>query len=99
MVGETLTACAQGSTERDHEHSEPCVRGHRSSKCEHYDRLMMKVPKAGRPLAKCPHPKGSCSCQRIYAIMVRIPRGMKVLVIEIVGALDAHFSRRIQLCV
>lgn len=55
--------------------SEPCVRGHRSSKCQHFDRLMMKVPKAGRPLAKCPHPKGSCSCQKLYAFMVRIPKG------------------------
>lgn len=35
----------------------------------------MKVPKAGRPLAKCPHPKGSCSCQKLYAFMVRIPKG------------------------
>lgn len=55
--------------------SEPCIRGHRSSKCQHFDRLMMKVPKAGRPLAKCPHPKGTCSCQKTYAFMVRIPKG------------------------
>ncbi|KAJ5618934.1 hypothetical protein N7510_002918 [Penicillium lagena] len=54
---------------------EPCIRGHRSSKCQHFDRLMMKVPKAGRPLAKCPHPKGTCSCQKTYAVMVRIPKG------------------------
>ncbi|KAL1998492.1 hypothetical protein VTN02DRAFT_6081 [Thermoascus thermophilus] len=58
---------------------EPCVRGHRSSKCQHFDRLMMKVPKAGRPLAKCPHPKGSCSCQKLYAFMVRIPKGSTCL--------------------
>lgn len=50
----------------------------------------MKVPKAGRPLAKCPHPKGSCSCQRVYALMVRIPRGMKSLVVEIGEALGTH---------
>lgn len=55
--------------------SEPCIRGHRSSKCQHFDRLMMKVPKAGRPLTKCPHPKGTCSCQKTYAFMVRIPKG------------------------
>ncbi|KAI9923842.1 hypothetical protein ASPWEDRAFT_40357 [Aspergillus wentii DTO 134E9] len=54
---------------------EPCIRGHRSSKCQHFDRLMMKVPKAGRPLAKCPHPKGTCSCQKLYAFMIRIPKG------------------------
>ena len=59
--------------------SEPCIRGHRSSKCQHFDRLMMKVPKAGRPLAKCPHPKGTCSCQKTYAVMVRIPKGMSLL--------------------
>lgn len=58
---------------------EPCIRGHRSSKCQHFDRLMMKVPKAGRPLAKCPHPKGSCSCERVYAFMVRIPKGSTCL--------------------
>ncbi|KAJ5940911.1 hypothetical protein N7516_001079 [Penicillium verrucosum] len=58
---------------------EPCIRGHRSSKCQHFDRLMMKVPKAGRPLAKCPHPKGTCSCQKTYAVMVRIPKGSSCL--------------------
>ncbi|KAJ5091527.1 hypothetical protein NUU61_006397 [Penicillium alfredii] len=58
---------------------EPCIRGHRSSKCQHFDRLMMKVPKAGRPLAKCPHPKGTCSCQKTYAVMVRIPKGSTCL--------------------
>ncbi|KAI2790775.1 hypothetical protein POX_c03624 [Penicillium oxalicum] len=58
---------------------EPCIRGHRSSKCQHFDRLMMKVPKAGRPLAKCPHPKGSCSCQKTFAFMVRIPKGSSCL--------------------
>ena len=60
--------------------SEPCIRGHRSSKCQHFDRLMMKVPKAGRPLAKCPHPKGTCSCQKSYAVMVRIPKGKDTFV-------------------
>ncbi|KAL4895889.1 hypothetical protein BDV59DRAFT_145681 [Aspergillus ambiguus] len=58
---------------------EPCIRGHRSSKCQHFDRMMMKVPKAGRPLAKCPHPKGSCSCQKLYAFMIRIPKGSTCL--------------------
>ncbi|KAJ5167033.1 uncharacterized protein N7482_005814 [Penicillium canariense] len=58
---------------------EPCIRGHRSSKCQHFDRLMMKVPKAGRPLAKCPHPKGTCSCQKTFAFMVRIPKGSSCL--------------------
>ncbi|PWY77506.1 hypothetical protein BO70DRAFT_68226 [Aspergillus heteromorphus CBS 117.55] len=58
---------------------EPCIRGHRSSKCQHFDRMMMKVPKAGRPLARCPHPKGTCSCQKLYAFMVRIPKGSTCL--------------------
>ncbi|KAE8352738.1 hypothetical protein BDV28DRAFT_120892 [Aspergillus coremiiformis] len=58
---------------------EPCIRGHRSSKCQHFDRLMMKVPKAGRPLAKCPHPKGTCSCQKLFAFMIRIPKGSTCL--------------------
>jgi len=71
LVGNTLAAV----TDRSFFCSEPCIRGHRSSKCQHFDRLMIKVPKAGRPLAKCPHPKGSCSCQKLYAFMVRIPKG------------------------
>ncbi|OJJ73594.1 hypothetical protein ASPBRDRAFT_509084 [Aspergillus brasiliensis CBS 101740] len=58
---------------------EPCIRGHRSSKCQHFDRMMMKVPKAGRPLARCPHPKGTCSCQKLYAFMIRIPKGSTCL--------------------
>lgn len=55
--------------------SEPCIRGHRSTKCLHFDRLMVKVPRAGRPLSKCPHPRGACSCQRMYALMTEIYNG------------------------
>jgi hypothetical protein len=47
---------------------------------------MMKVPKAGRPLAKCPHPKGTCSCQKTYAFMVRIPKGRGTL--HVTGSID-----------
>ncbi|KAF8457404.1 hypothetical protein BGX38DRAFT_784935 [Terfezia claveryi] len=35
--------------------SEPCMRGHRSSKCTHEDRLLVQVRKPGRPLSSCPH--------------------------------------------
>ncbi|KAJ6043147.1 uncharacterized protein N7446_001343 [Penicillium canescens] len=58
---------------------EPCIRGHRSSKCQHFDRLMIKVRKAGRPLTQCPHPKGACSCQRTYIAMARISKGSRYL--------------------
>src|SRR5437868_12026147 len=34
--------------------SEPCMRGHRSSKCTHEDRLLVQVRKPGRPLSKYP---------------------------------------------
>ncbi|KAF8477082.1 hypothetical protein BDZ91DRAFT_11494 [Kalaharituber pfeilii] len=34
---------------------EPCMRGHRSSKCMHEDRLLVRVRKPGRPLSSCPH--------------------------------------------
>ncbi|BCS18539.1 putative copper-activated transcription factor GRISEA [Aspergillus puulaauensis] len=54
---------------------EPCIRGHRSSKCAHYDRLMVSVGKAGRPLSKCPHVEGSCNCKKLGAFMVAIPKG------------------------
>ncbi|KAF2102625.1 hypothetical protein NA57DRAFT_52185 [Rhizodiscina lignyota] len=49
----------------------PCIRGHRSSKCTHKDRVLVEVRKPGRPLSACPHPVGSCSCERVvvnYAI-------------------------------
>ncbi|KAK6363290.1 hypothetical protein TWF730_000730 [Orbilia blumenaviensis] len=42
---------------------EPCMRGHRSSKCTHQDRILIKVRKPGRPLSSCPHEAGSCSCE------------------------------------
>jgi hypothetical protein len=61
----------------DHNHqltkycSESCIRGHRSSKCGHYDRPMKRVPKAGRPLANCVHIRGTdCDCREVWAIMV-----------------------------
>ncbi|KAI0129498.1 hypothetical protein BJ170DRAFT_276406 [Xylariales sp. AK1849] len=44
----------------------PCIRGHRSSKCAHHDRLMIEVRKPGRPLSVCPH-KGECSCGKVTA--------------------------------
>lgn len=51
--------------------SESCIRGHRSSKCAHYDRLMKRVPKAGRPLTNCVHIRGAdCDCREVWAIMV-----------------------------
>ncbi|KAI9367810.1 hypothetical protein BJX61DRAFT_268091 [Aspergillus egyptiacus] len=54
---------------------EPCIRGHRSSKCAHFDRLMVSVGKAGRPLSKCPHVEGNCNCKKLCAFMVAIPKG------------------------
>lgn len=57
--------------------SESCIRGHRSSKCAHYDRPMKRIPKAGRPLAKCSHLNGvDCSCREIWAVMVPLAPGM-----------------------
>ncbi|KAF1831158.1 hypothetical protein BDW02DRAFT_65361 [Decorospora gaudefroyi] len=51
----------------------PCIRGHRSSKCDHRDRVLVEVRKPGRPLSSCPHPSGSCSCERIV-INYTIPK-------------------------
>ncbi|KAL3484647.1 copper fist DNA binding domain-containing protein [Aspergillus germanicus] len=48
---------------------DPCLRGHRSSKCKHFDRLMAKVQKSGRPSKKCPHAKRNCGCRKSYAVM------------------------------
>ncbi|KAF2278776.1 uncharacterized protein EI97DRAFT_431025 [Westerdykella ornata] len=51
----------------------PCIRGHRSSKCDHRDRVLIEVRKPGRPLSSCPHPSGSCSCERVV-ISYTIPK-------------------------
>ncbi|KAI6375766.1 hypothetical protein MCOR25_002925 [Pyricularia grisea] len=55
---------------------EPCIRGHRSTKCTHAkERLMVPVRKPGRPLSVCPHPPGkACGCGGITAA---IPRAQK----------------------
>ncbi|KAI9644467.1 hypothetical protein NHQ30_006488 [Ciborinia camelliae] len=52
---------------------EPCIRGHRSTKCTHSDdRLMVPVRKPGRPLSACPHPKDqNCNCASILAAIPR----------------------------
>lgn len=57
-------------------HSEPCIRGHRSTKCTHAnERLMVPVRKPGRPLSSCPHPTSKpCTCGTVTAA---IPRKQK----------------------
>ncbi|CDH55116.1 predicted protein [Lichtheimia corymbifera JMRC:FSU:9682] len=30
-----------------------CIRGHRSSRCHHTDRLLVQVRKKGRPITQC----------------------------------------------
>ncbi|RDL42029.1 uncharacterized protein BP5553_02008 [Venustampulla echinocandica] len=52
---------------------EPCIRGHRSTKCTHAnERLMVPVRKPGRPLSQCPHPGGqSCGCGSVTAAIPR----------------------------
>ncbi|OIW25123.1 hypothetical protein CONLIGDRAFT_684995 [Coniochaeta ligniaria NRRL 30616] len=54
----------------------PCIRGHRSTKCNHSaDRIMVPVRKPGRPLSSCACPPGqSCACG---GIKVAIPRKQK----------------------
>lgn len=54
-------------------HSGPCIRGHRSSKCTHKDRVLIAVRKPGRPLSACPHGTASCQCQRV--VQYTIPAG------------------------
>ncbi|KAK4249543.1 hypothetical protein C7999DRAFT_39371 [Corynascus novoguineensis] len=54
----------------------PCIRGHRSTKCNHfYDRVMIPVRKPGRPLSTCPCPPGRpCACG---GVRVAIPKKQK----------------------
>ncbi|KAH6605724.1 copper-sensing transcription factor [Trichoderma cornu-damae] len=55
---------------------EPCIRGHRSTKCTHAnERLMVPVRKPGRPLSSCPHPASRpCTCA---AVTAAIPKKQK----------------------
>ncbi|RQM06162.1 hypothetical protein DH86_00003395 [Scytalidium sp. 3C] len=57
---------------------EPCIRGHRSTKCTHAnERLMVPVRKPGRPLSACPHPRDQpCSCGRV-SVTAAIPKKQK----------------------
>lgn len=52
---------------------EPCIRGHRSTKCTHAnERLMVPVRKPGRPLSTCPHPPNrACGCGSVTAALPR----------------------------
>ncbi|KAK0707466.1 hypothetical protein B0H67DRAFT_312006 [Lasiosphaeris hirsuta] len=54
----------------------PCIRGHRSTKCNHYnERPMVPVRKPGRPLTTCACPPAKpCSCG---GVRVAIPRKQK----------------------
>ncbi|EMR87367.1 putative grisea protein [Botrytis cinerea BcDW1] len=44
---------------------EPCIRGHRATKCSHTTRLQVLVRKPGRPMQNCAHEFGACVCGRI----------------------------------
>ncbi|CAG8949611.1 hypothetical protein HYFRA_00007844 [Hymenoscyphus fraxineus] len=44
---------------------QPCIRGHRSSSCNHKDRDLIQVRKPGRPLESCGHRLDTCSCGRL----------------------------------
>ncbi|KAK4119536.1 hypothetical protein N657DRAFT_253786 [Parathielavia appendiculata] len=54
----------------------PCIRGHRSTKCNHFhERVMLPVRKPGRPLSTCPCPPGRpCACG---GLRVAIPKKQK----------------------
>ncbi|KAK4190762.1 hypothetical protein QBC35DRAFT_376989 [Podospora australis] len=54
----------------------PCIRGHRSTKCNHYnERVMVPVRKPGRPLSTCPCPPGRpCACG---GVRIAIPKRQK----------------------
>lgn len=53
--------------------SEGCVRGHRATRCGHFERWMIRVKKPGRPLRKCPHVKRPCTCVQELVSMIKIP--------------------------
>ena len=53
--------------------SEACVRGHRATRCDHFDRWMARVKKPGRPLRGCPHATGPCTCNGEWVIMMMVP--------------------------
>ncbi|KAF1945902.1 hypothetical protein EJ02DRAFT_13142 [Clathrospora elynae] len=73
----------------------PCIRGHRSSKCDHRDRVLIEVRKPGRPLSDCPHPSGSCACDRVV-INYTIPKSSECACpsATIVGNIRIQKSRR-----
>ncbi|GAB1315936.1 hypothetical protein MFIFM68171_06146 [Madurella fahalii] len=54
----------------------PCIRGHRSTKCNHFnERVMVPVRKPGRPLSTCPCPPARpCACG---SVRVAIPKKQK----------------------
>ncbi|KAL8983409.1 MAG: hypothetical protein Q9177_004983 [Variospora cf. flavescens] len=54
---------------------DPCVRGHRASRCNHFERLMGRVKRPGRPLTTCPHASSSCNCQNEKVLMVEVTNG------------------------
>lgn len=45
--------------------SEPCLRGHRSTSCQHTDRVLVEVRKPGRPMQTCGHNLSSCFCGKL----------------------------------
>ncbi|KAF7891015.1 uncharacterized protein EAF02_001340 [Botrytis sinoallii] len=44
---------------------EPCIRGHRATKCMHTNRLLVLVRKPGRPMQSCAHELEGCVCGRL----------------------------------
>ena len=53
------TSCSDGATTGDRPadftrtFSESCIKGHRSSNCQHADRPLFEIKKKGRPVSQC----------------------------------------------
>ncbi|KAF2795072.1 hypothetical protein K505DRAFT_240677, partial [Melanomma pulvis-pyrius CBS 109.77] len=61
--------------------SRPCIRGHRASKCDHRDRILIEVRKPGRPLTSCPHVSGPCGCEhRVTDVAIATGKAFFVVV-------------------
>ncbi|CAJ0902310.1 21788_t:CDS:2 [Entrophospora sp. SA101] len=59
-----------------------CIKGHRSTSCQHKDRVLLKIKGKGRPITQCTHCRELRKTQRVHIKCNCVERAKKVMTVD-----------------